>query len=204
MLCFSAFGQDWQDEEHVWNEEKGEWEVKNKAGGRITNTDTQIQSNITSRPFEGQPWEKYLSKNVKYGRRAPTEWELNEAQRKLWANQVIKQRGAQKAQERRNIIAHRRATGWYADRRNAGLQQGAGAYNMHMQTLNNVNYGSYQHNDGCAPRRGAQYAIPRMPTYNNYPKRPSYQVRTYTKMTYTNQYVGDTKVRDNAYPNSNR
>jgi len=101
------------------------------------------------------------------------------------------------------LIAHRRATGWYAARRNAGLQQGRSAFNMHMQTLNNVRYNSYQHHDGCAPRRGATYAIPRMTPTNtytgNYSVRPSYQVRTYT-----NTYVGDTTVRNSAYPNSNR
>ena len=173
MFCFSVFGQDWQDENHVWDEEKGEWVVKNRAGGRVTNTDTQIQPNITSRPFEGQPWEKYLSKNVKYGRRAPTEWELNEAKRKLWANQVIKQRGAQKAQERRNIMAHRKATGWYAARRNAGLQQGAGAYNMHMQTVSNMRYGNVQHYDSCAPSRFGQNVghVYGKPNYNYTPPR---------------------------------
>ena len=31
MICFSIYGDDWRDEEHVWNEEKKEWViVKNK------------------------------------------------------------------------------------------------------------------------------------------------------------------------------
>jgi len=205
MLCFSAFGQNWQDEEHVWDEEKQEWVVKNKAGGRVTNTPPEkgSQDNVRTRPFEGEPWERYLPRNVKYGKREPTQRELSEAQRKLWVKQVRTQRAMQEAEQRRQLMAHRRATGWYDARRNAGLQQGAGAYNMHMQTLHNVRYNQYQHHDGCAPRRGAQYAIPRMPTYN-YPNRPSYQVRTYTNMTYTNSYAGDNTVRNNAYPNSNR
>jgi hypothetical protein len=37
MFCLSVFGQNWQDEEHVWDEEKQEWVVKNKAHGRVTN-----------------------------------------------------------------------------------------------------------------------------------------------------------------------
>jgi len=39
MLCFSVFGQNWQDEDHVWDEEKQEWVVKNKAHGRVVNVE---------------------------------------------------------------------------------------------------------------------------------------------------------------------
>jgi hypothetical protein len=162
IFCIPGYGQDWQDEQHVWNEEKGEWEVENRAGGRVTNTDSRTQSNenVRNRPFEGEPWGKYLPKNVRYGKRPPTEWELKEAQRKLWANHIIKQRAYQKAQARRELIAYRKATGWYAARRNAGLQQGASAYNMHMQTvsagMNNMRYGNVHHNASCAPSRFGQ------------------------------------------------
>lgn len=174
MFCFSVFGQDWQDEEHVWNEETGEWEVENRVGGRVVNTEPS-QENTSSRPFKGQPWEKYLSKNVKYGKRPPTEWELNEAQRKLWASQVMKERAAIKGQQRRDLIAHRKATGWYADRRNAGLAFGASAHNMTMQhvsnSMNNMRYGNVQHYDSCAPSRFGQ-------NIDTYYVQPQYRQRT--------------------------
>ena len=200
MLCFSVFGQDWQDESMVWDEEKGKWVVTNRAGGRITNSPSQTQPNITSRPFEGQPWEKYLSKNVKYGRRAPADWEIEKAQRKLWANQVIKQRAAVKGQQRKDLIAHRKATGWYAQRRAAGLAHGNSAATMHMQVVSSSMYGAYQHHDGCAPRRGPMYNIPKppQPVYTNYQKPPVYKYNP-PKYTYNNTYV-----ENNLYPNRNR
>ena len=155
MLCFSVFGQNWQDEEHVWSEEKGRFEVHNKAHGRTVNSEPQIQSNITSRPFKGEPWEKYLAITVRQGKRPPTGWEINEAQRKLWANQVMKERAAIKGQQRRDIMAHRKATGWYAARRNAGLAFGASAHNMTMKhvsdSMNNMRYGNVNHSASCAP-----------------------------------------------------
>lgn len=144
-MCISVFGQNWQDENHVWNEEKGEWEVDNKAGGRVTNTIPENspvgQMLERERPFAGEPWEKYLSRRVRNGERPPTQWELEEAQRKLWAKHVRTQRAMYKSEQRRQLIANRRATGWYADRRNAGLQHGYGAYNLHMNNVNSYRGG---------------------------------------------------------------
>lgn len=155
VVC-TASGQSWQDEEHVWNEEKGKWEVINKAGATVTNVEPSSHTAIKNRPFEGEPWEKYLSKNVKYGRRAPSEWELNEAKRKYSANEALKERGRQKAEERKQIIAYRRATGWYDERRNAGLYQGTGAYRMF------VGYNQYRapnryHQSSCVAHRTSFY-----------------------------------------------
>tara|TARA_Y100000592_G_scaffold100659_1_gene181809 strand:+ start:11708 stop:12214 length:507 start_codon:yes stop_codon:yes gene_type:complete len=142
IFCIPAYGQNWQDEEHVWDEGKQEWVVKNRAGGRVTNTppETGPQDNVRTRPFEGEPWERYLPHNVKHGRRQPTERELSEAKRKLWVKQVRTQRAMAEAEQRRQLMAWRRATGWYAHRRNIGLQHGRQAYNFHMSNV----YGGYR------------------------------------------------------------
>ncbi len=146
MLCFSVFGQNWQDEEHVWDEERQEWVVQNRAQGRIAE-DGPVGGFLANeaRPYYGQPWERYLSKNVKYGRRDATPWELSEAKRKLWAKEMMVYRSMERAQERRRIMAYRKSTGWYAARRSGGYNP---AYNgmlmMHMQSVNNyVNGGRY-------------------------------------------------------------
>ena len=170
LVC-SSNAQNWQDEEHVWNEEKGEWEVRNKAHGRID--EKPGNDRVTVRPFAGQPWERYLSKSVKYGKREPTQWELEEAQRKLWAKQVRIQRSMQEAERRRQVIAHRKATGWYAARRNAGLQHGAGAYNMFHQQANVGN----KYYSSCHLRRSQRSNPPTKPYYkggykNDYPVDP--------------------------------
>ena len=185
IFCIPAYGQNWQDEEHVWDEGKQEWVVKNKAGGRVTNTppETGSQDNVRTRPFEGEPWEKYLPVNVRRGKRPPTQWELKEAQRKLWVKQVRTQRAMQEAEQRRQLMAWRRATGWYDARRNAGLQQGRSAYNMHMQAvsagMNNLRYGYAHHGASCAPSRFGlnthNYGKPATPIA------PYIQPRVYTK-----------------------
>ena len=113
--CLPVYGQNWQDEEHVWNEEKGEWEVKNEAHGRVEEL-PDPQKKTTIRPYDHLPWGRYLPKNVRYGKRGPTEWELSEAQRKLWAKEVLTQRAMAKAEQRRQLLAWRRATGWHAQR----------------------------------------------------------------------------------------
>ncbi len=137
MMCISVFGQNWQDEQHVWNEEKGKWEIQNRAHGRAAPENGPVGQLVEKeRPFAGEPWEKYLSSRVRNGERPPTQWELEEAQRKLWAKHVRTQRAMYKSEQRRQLIANRRATGWYADRRNAGLQHGSRAYNLHMSNVN--------------------------------------------------------------------
>jgi len=123
MLCFSVFGQDWQDEDHVWNEEKGEWEVHNKAGGRVNQAPKVDKAPADMSWQNGEEWERFLPKNVKRGKRTPTNWEVSEAKRKLWAKEMMTVRAMQKAAQRRQLIAYRKASGWYAARQ-------AGAHNM--------------------------------------------------------------------------
>ena len=127
----TASGQNWQDEEHVWNEDEGKWEVKNRAGGRIEANVGNAKK--TNRPFAGEPWERYLSKSVKYGKREPSEWEISEAKRKLWAKSVMQQRSAKRAEERRTLIAARRATGWYDHRRTGNHAYGNWLLQQHMR-----------------------------------------------------------------------
>ena len=142
MLCFSVFGQDWQDEQHVWDEDKGKWVVKNEAHGRVADAPVKAERNDAGR-FEppSEEWSRYLSSNVRRGHRQATDWEIREAQRKLWAKGIMTQRAMARGEQRRQLIAYRKASGWYASRRNAGLQHGAGAYNHHMSFYNGGGYG---------------------------------------------------------------
>ena len=39
MLCFSVFGQGWQDEDMVWNEEKQEWDFPIKKKDEVSGQD---------------------------------------------------------------------------------------------------------------------------------------------------------------------
>ena len=134
MLCFSLFGRDWQDEQHVWDEEKGEWVVKNKAHGRVVDNGNE---NMEGKKFvpPSEEWARFLPKNVRYGKRPATEWEISKAKHKLWVKEILTARAMQEAEQRRQLIAYRRATGWYAARRNAGLQHGRQAYNLHMSNV---------------------------------------------------------------------
>ena len=147
MFCLNLFGQNWQDEQHVWNEEKGEWEVNNKAHGRVDAAPpADAVRTITTRPYDDVPWGRYLPKNVRYGKRPPTSWEVSEAQRKLWAKEIRTVRAMQKAQERRQIMSYRKSVGWYAARRSGGYNPGYNAMlSMHIQAVNNyVNRGGYR------------------------------------------------------------
>ena len=130
--CLPVYGQNWQDEEHVWDEDKQEWVVKNKAHGRV---EAQPQKKTRERPYDHVPWGKYLSWNVRFGKREPTQREIERAKHKLWVKEVMTARAMQEAEQRKQLLAYRRATGWYAARRNAGLQQGRQAYNLHMSNV---------------------------------------------------------------------
>lgn len=131
--CLPVYGQNWQDEEHVWNEEKGRFEVHNKAHGRV---DAQPQKKTIERHFDDVPWGRYLSKSVRNGQRPPTSWEIAEAQRKLWAKEVMAQRAMAKSEQRRQLIAYRKATGWYGARRNGNHNAISWPMQMHMSSVN--------------------------------------------------------------------
>ena len=133
-MCLSAFGQGWEDEQHVWNEEKGKWEVNNKAvvpapqenkGRDLPNEHHEIDAE----------WARFLPLSVRKGKRQPTLWEVSEAQRKLWAKEVLTKRAMEEADRRRKLIAYRRATGWYDARRNANHWNAGMMLNNH---INNV------------------------------------------------------------------
>ena len=181
VFCIPAYSQNWQDEEHVWDEEKQEWVVKNRAGGRV-NAEEEDSGGTKerSRPYDGELWGKYLPINVRYGKRPATAWEISEAKRKLWVKQMRTQRAMQEAQQRKQLLAHRRATGWYDARRNRGLQQGRAAYNTYMnfgyRMANTYNY------MGCATRRAAFYGV--NGPGNNYGYRPYQNQQTQRKQGY--------------------
>jgi len=140
MLCFSVYGQGWQDEEHVWNEDKGRFEVHNKAvvpaqPNRDMNNDRFI-------PQYTEEWARYLPKTVRYGKRAATSWEISEAQRKLWAKEILTVRAMKKAEQRRQLIAYRKASGWYAARRSGAHSYGNSLLRAHVMSVNNYMYRS--------------------------------------------------------------
>lgn len=136
VLCSTVFGQNWQDENMVWDEEKQEWVVSNRAHGRVNADEGEGEgAKVRIRPYDHLEWGRYLPVNVRYGKREPTEWELSEAKRKLWVKKVLTQRAMKEAEERKKLLAYRRATGWYGARYNAGIQHGGKAYNLHMNSI---------------------------------------------------------------------
>jgi hypothetical protein len=149
LFCLSAIrrasAQNWQDERHVWNEKKGRFEVENPASGRKMfggDGDKKAKEFLGSPTKYTQEWARYLPRTVRYGKREATSWEISEAQRKLWAKGVIQQRAMQKAAQRRQLITHRKMSGWYDARYKQGISHGSGAYNLHMQSVGN-RYGYY-------------------------------------------------------------
>jgi hypothetical protein len=123
MLCISVFGQNWQDEKMEWDEEKGEWVVTNPARGRI-NADDEEEGGENAkipriRPYDHVPWGRYLSWNVRLGKREPTQREIERAKHKWEVKQILTARAMKEAAERKRLLAARRASGWY-DYRRAG------------------------------------------------------------------------------------
>jgi len=143
-FCLSVFGQNWQDEEHVWNEDKGRFEVHNKAHGRVVDNGPPQKEVGEGARFAPptEEWARFLPRTVRYGKREATSWEISEAQRKLWVKHVMAQRSAAKAAQRRQLIAYRKATGWYASRRAGGNSHGW-MMQMHMNSVNRYVGGGY-------------------------------------------------------------
>ena len=139
MFCFSVFGQNWQDENMVWDEEKGKWVVTNKAHGRV-NVGEEKGEKTRNRPYDHLPWGKYLSKNVRYGNREPSAWEISEAQRKLWAKSVLHSRAAKKSAERRSLMASRKSSGWY-HARYVGVSNHSWPMQVHVGGVMSYRYG---------------------------------------------------------------
>jgi len=128
MFCFSVFGKDWRDEEHIWNEEKGRFEVHNKAHGRIVE---EKRREVKFQP-PTEEWARYLPSSVRYGKREATEREIERAQEKLWIKEMITVRAMKKAEDRRQLIQYRKASGWYAARR-AGNHDVGWSMRMHVR-----------------------------------------------------------------------
>jgi len=165
-----ASGADWEEENMTWDEDKQEFVFTEKKdedkkkdnknrdedgwviGGKRNGATNPPPPQRATRPQHS--WERYLPNTVRLGKREATQWEITEAQRKHWAKGVQTQRAMAKSQQRANLIAYRKATGWYAQRR-AG--PGNGIANMHIQAVSNyVNsgggYGYANHSPSCAPR----------------------------------------------------
>jgi len=133
-LCFNVSAEDWQNEQHVWNEDKGKWEIRNEAFVPAPNKGVGGNGVV---PEYTEEWAKYLPRTVRYGKREATSWEIKEAQRKLWVKLVLQQRAMQKAEARRKLIAYRKSVGWYASRRSGGYGLG---WSMQMHVNNVPNY----------------------------------------------------------------
>ncbi len=144
MLCFSVFGQGWQDEEHVWNEETQQWDVHNKAVVAVPNNDKPEKKEGQRFAPPTEEWSRYLPSTVRRGKREATQREISEARRKLWVKQVMAQRSAAKSEQRRQLIAHRKATGWYGSRRSGSHSRGLSwPMQMHMRSVGNHLGGGY-------------------------------------------------------------
>ena len=131
MLCFTVFGQGlWENE--IWNEEKGEWEIQNKA--KVPEADG---GNVQF-PVYTEEWARYLPSTARNGKRPATAWELREAQRKLWVKEIRTMRAMASSQQRRELIAYRKVSGWYGARR-AGNHSGglSWAMQMHVRAVGN-------------------------------------------------------------------
>ncbi len=136
MVCISVFGQNWQDEKMEWDEEKQEWVVTNRAHGRVNAEDDGIEERkVRNRPYDHLPWGRYLAWNVRSGKREPTQREIERAKHKWEVKQILTARAMKEAEERKKLLAYRRATGWYGARYNAGIQHGGKAYNLHMNSI---------------------------------------------------------------------
>lgn len=137
MICFSVFGQpvqDWQDEEHIWNEDKGEWEIHTKDSALRMEKDKRegIKSSYT------EEWARYLPKSVRSGKRWATEKEIERAQEKLWIKEMMTVRAMKKAEDRRQLIKYRKATGWYGARRSGSHARGLSwPMQMHVRAVGN-------------------------------------------------------------------
>ena len=148
MLCFSVFGDDWRDEAMVWDEDKGEWVTVNKPRDepqrKRDNRNDRANFNMGGNAWNGAAgtgWHRHLPRDVRLGKRQPTVWEVEKAQAVERAREFMRNKAQIEKRRREQLIKYRRATGWYTQRRNAGLQQGAGAYNMHMQNVRKYIYG---------------------------------------------------------------
>lgn len=128
--------QNWQDEEHVWDEEKQKWVVNNKGHGRVVNNPGAEKGQFEPPTEE---WAKYLPRTVRYGYREAKEWEIKEAQRKLWAKTILSQRAALKAEQRRQLMHWRKVTGWHA-KRSANAFAAGPVMQYHMKTSGYYRY----------------------------------------------------------------
>ena len=142
MICFSVFGQpvqDWQDEDMVWNEKKGEWETHNKV--RIPAPADRNGGNAQF-PVYTDEWARYLPRSVRLGQREASQYHLSEAKRKLWAKEIITARAMEESERRRQLIAYRKASGWYGARRGGAHNYGNSLLRAHVMAVNNYMYRS--------------------------------------------------------------
>ena len=150
FLCISVFGEDWRDENMVWDEEKQKWvTVENPRSEEEKKEDAKfdkVQWSYSS-PGAGMPpipsWEYYLPKSVKRGERKATQSETLTAQRKHYARVLRTKRAMAEAERRRQVMAYRKATGWHDARRNRGAEISSWVLQGHMNSVRVYSSNSY-------------------------------------------------------------
>lgn len=150
ILSFMLCGADWRDENMVWDEEKQKWvTVENPRSEEEKKEDAKfdrVQWSYSS-PGAGMPplpsWEYYLPKSVKRGQRQATQSETLAAQRKHYARVLRTKRAMAEAERRRQVMAYRKATGWYDARRSRGSQMSSWVLQSHMQRSRAYTANSY-------------------------------------------------------------
>ena len=150
ILSFMLCGADWRDEEMVWDERTQKWvtsdkirtDEEKKEDAKFDRVEWSYMS-----PEPGLPplptWEYYLPKSVKRGIREATEYETMLAQRKHYAKVLRTKRAIAEAERRRQVMAHRKATGWYDARRSRGSQMSSWVIQGHMSRVRTYTSNSY-------------------------------------------------------------
>ena len=150
MFCFSVFGDDWRDEDMVWDEDKGEWVTVDKPRSEPQKKKDKIKDRANFNMggnaglgVGGTDWYKYLPRVVRMGERQPTDWEIEKAKRKMQAKKILQQRAKLKAQQRQQLIHQRKMSGWYGARR-SGAHNNTLSWPMsvHVNSVRRV-YGGY-------------------------------------------------------------
>ena len=150
VFCIPAFSDDWRDEKMVWDESTQKWitsdNIRTEEEKKEDAKFDRVQWSYMP-PEPGLPplptWEYYLPKSVKRGNRQATEYEIMVAQRKHYAKVLRTKRSIAESERRRQLMAHRKATGWYDARRNRGAQLSSWALQGHVNRVRAYTSNSY-------------------------------------------------------------
>ena len=117
----------------LWDEEKGEWITVTKESAIEIKEDKENARRAIIRSSYAEEWARYLPSSVRSGKREATDWEVWEAKRKLYAKEMLTVRAMKRAEDRRQLIEYRKATGWYSNRSRNAFAPGP-ALRIHMNS----------------------------------------------------------------------